>query len=398
MGRDGHDTQLVRPSRHPTDSSIGDAASHARAARPSPVPVFPPTAEALRRQVADCGPAREPLAVLDVVGNGGGQPLTPELRTEMEGRLGADFSHVRVHTDAKAAESAASVSARAYTVGNEIVFGRDSFGPNNREGKHRLAHELIHVQQQWLGPVACADARSGIAVSDPSDHFEREAKAKASQVMSDSPPTTASGVRSSGREASDPLSHWTRPAGRATVQRDQDIGDQDIGLPEFSARQPEHTPEWQAYFQAALQGAHGDPSHRAKDAKAIANVAEMHTRWRSKILARLVDTLPDRQDQLDLQTAFAGTKSFWATSFNTALQVTSGESGSALARVESAAKIADQAVLVIGSVSKDLWRKYMDALKKESVAPAKSAPAKSAPAKSAPAKSAPQPSHAPADR
>ncbi len=65
-----------------------------------------------------------------------------------------------------------------------------------------------------------------------------------------------------------------------------------------------------------------------------------------------------------------------------------------MARVEGAAQIADQAVLVMGNIPKNLWQKYIDAVKeahKAEVAMAKSAPAKSAPGKPAPAKSAPKP-------
>ena len=61
--------------------------------------------------------ARSP--VLDIVGKGRGQALDARLRDEMEAHLGADFSDVRIHTDAEANRSAAAVAARAYTVGNE---------------------------------------------------------------------------------------------------------------------------------------------------------------------------------------------------------------------------------------------------------------------------------------
>src|SRR2546430_4522328 len=52
-----------------------------------------------------------------------GQPLDRETRAFMEPRFGHDFSNVRVHTDAKAAESACAVSALAYTVGADIGVG-----------------------------------------------------------------------------------------------------------------------------------------------------------------------------------------------------------------------------------------------------------------------------------
>lgn len=72
-----------------------------------------------------------------------GAPLAPGPRQDMEQRFGEDFSHVRIHTDAAAARSAAEVGARAYAVGSHIVFGERS-SPSDRR---LLAHELAHVVQ-----------------------------------------------------------------------------------------------------------------------------------------------------------------------------------------------------------------------------------------------------------
>jgi hypothetical protein len=77
-----------------------------------------------------------------------GRPLEPALRQDMEQRFGHDFSRVRVHTGAAAAQSTRDVNAHAYTVGTEIVFGARKFAPESREGKNLLAHELTHVVQQ----------------------------------------------------------------------------------------------------------------------------------------------------------------------------------------------------------------------------------------------------------
>ncbi len=59
-----------------------------------------------------------------------------------------DFSQVRVHSDAKAAESARSVNARAYTVGHDVVFGPGQYAHGTSGGQRLLAHELTHVVQQ----------------------------------------------------------------------------------------------------------------------------------------------------------------------------------------------------------------------------------------------------------
>ena len=121
--------------------------------------------------------------VLDVVGKGGGQALPPEVRTDMESRLGADFSSVRVHTDGRAAASAAAVQARAYTVGEEVVFGSGGLDASSSDGRRTLAHELTHVVQQRSGPVDGTPTGDGISVSDPSDRYERQAEQVATNAM-----------------------------------------------------------------------------------------------------------------------------------------------------------------------------------------------------------------------
>ncbi len=140
----------------------------------------------LQRSVGNAGVTalmeEERSPVHDVVSSGG-RPLEPEVRADMEGRMGHDFSDVRVHDDSAAAASASAVNAHAYTVGSNIVFQRDKYDPSSAEGKTTLAHELTHVVQQRSGPVDGTSAPGGIKVSDPSDRFEREAAANADRVM-----------------------------------------------------------------------------------------------------------------------------------------------------------------------------------------------------------------------
>ncbi|MFE5402596.1 DUF4157 domain-containing protein [Streptomyces sp. NPDC056580] len=106
-----------------------------------------------------------------------GRPLTGPVRNEMESRLGADFSDVRLHTGATARASAAEVGARAYTSGSHVVIGEGG------ADRHTLAHELTHVIQQRKGPVAGTDDGNGLKISDPSDRFEREAEANATRAL-----------------------------------------------------------------------------------------------------------------------------------------------------------------------------------------------------------------------
>ena len=135
--------------------------------------------------------------VHDVISSGG-RPLEPDVRSDMEGRLGADFSDVRVHDDSAAADSAKAVNAHAYTVGSNVVFQRDTYDPSSEAGRTTLAHELTHVMQQRSGPVDGSSAPGGIKVSDPSDRFEREAAANAERVMSTPSPAPATATGDSG--------------------------------------------------------------------------------------------------------------------------------------------------------------------------------------------------------
>jgi hypothetical protein len=155
--------------------------------------------------------ARSP--VHDVLASGGGQPLDTDTRVDMETRMGADFSDVRVHNDAAADSSAKGLGAHAYTVGSNVVFQRDAYDPSSPQGRTTLAHELTHVVQQRSGPVEGTEAPGGIRVSDPSDRFEQEAVANADRVMADPAPAAAAEPVSAPAPASAPAA----PA--ASVQR-----------------------------------------------------------------------------------------------------------------------------------------------------------------------------------
>jgi len=79
---------------------------------------------------------------------GGGRLLAESERAYFEPRFGHDFSQVRMHTDTQAAESAWAVNARAFTVGQDVVFGAGQYAPESSTGQRLMAHELTHVVQQ----------------------------------------------------------------------------------------------------------------------------------------------------------------------------------------------------------------------------------------------------------
>ncbi len=145
----------------------------------------------------DCAKARLPLQrratghdhggdippiVNDVLASPG-RPLDAPTRDFMESRFGHDFGDVRIHDDGPAAESAHTVNAHAYTVGQDIAFASGKYDPHSESGKHLLAHELAHtVQQRGLQRSAV----DGVSLSSGAEYarLEHDADAAASAVMS----------------------------------------------------------------------------------------------------------------------------------------------------------------------------------------------------------------------
>jgi len=79
------------------------------------------------------------------------RPLAPDIRADMEARFHHDFGSVQIHTGPRASSSADAMNAKAYTVGNHIVFADGRYAPWNAAGRLLLAHELAHAVQQRRG-------------------------------------------------------------------------------------------------------------------------------------------------------------------------------------------------------------------------------------------------------
>jgi hypothetical protein len=82
---------------------------------------------------------------------GTGSALPDDVRSRMESGFGRSLADVRVHTDGESAQLNRSVSARAFTTGNDIFFGAGEFDPGTAAGERVLAHEIAHTQQQGGG-------------------------------------------------------------------------------------------------------------------------------------------------------------------------------------------------------------------------------------------------------
>ena len=108
--------------------------------------------------------------VLEVI-KSSGQPLDKETKAFMEPKFKHDFSKVRVHTNAKAAKSARTINALAYTIGHNVVFRDGYYAPNLGIGRQLLAHELTHVIQQQMSGM-----REGTYSLQKSQNAELEAE------------------------------------------------------------------------------------------------------------------------------------------------------------------------------------------------------------------------------
>ena len=109
---------------------------------------------------------------------GRGQPLDRGVASDLSPALGTSLDGVRVHTGEGAAALARAVTARAFTVGNDIYFARGEYRPGTSEGNQLIAHEVAHTIQQRGAPTS-----GPLTVSQPGDALEREADAVAHHAV-----------------------------------------------------------------------------------------------------------------------------------------------------------------------------------------------------------------------
>jgi hypothetical protein len=132
--------------------------------KPAPVSGAPGIQRVVAQPVAETAIA--PASVDHALASAG-EPLDTTIQREMEGRFGFDFSRVRLHTGPAAEQSARDVNARAYTIGNNLVFGPGEFNPRTRQGRRLLAHELTHVVQQSAGEANVVRRQGDFDVEEP---------------------------------------------------------------------------------------------------------------------------------------------------------------------------------------------------------------------------------------
>ncbi|WCB93501.1 hypothetical protein DSM104299_02214 [Baekduia alba] len=108
---------------------------------------------------------------------GRGNRLDGAMAAWSDAALGGRGDHVRVHHDAGAARLASAVSARAFTVRNDVFFGAGEYRPHTALGRKLIAHELTHVAQQRGSAIG-----GSLRVTEPGDAQERDADRVAGEL------------------------------------------------------------------------------------------------------------------------------------------------------------------------------------------------------------------------
>jgi hypothetical protein len=127
---------------------------------------------------------------------GNGQPLEAGLQRSMGQAMGADFSRVKVHTDAQADRLNRSIQARAFTTGQDVFFRQGEYNPGSRGGQELVAHELTHVVQQGGSQVQRSLQQEQIKqviqrrvkITDPLEFNVRDGKPTIGESVLNNPP------------------------------------------------------------------------------------------------------------------------------------------------------------------------------------------------------------------
>ncbi len=176
--------------------------------------------KALMRSSLRPGPSYAPPIVHEVLA-APGERLDATVRLAMQSRLGRDFTQVRLHTGSRAHDAAASVSARAFTVGGDIVFGRGQYAPETTAGASLLTHELAHVAQQG---TQGRPANLVVGPADSPQEHEAEALGK----------TQITSARSALTGTDGAIVH-RQPLSDSEINETEDVPDPDLAVQDGSS-------------------------------------------------------------------------------------------------------------------------------------------------------------------
>jgi hypothetical protein len=129
------------------------------------------------------GEASPDLAAAITSARGSGRPLVTGLQQAMGQAMGADFSGVRVHTDAQADQLNRSIQAKAFTTGQDVFFRQGAYEPGSRGGQELIAHELAHVVQQDTGMPIRRNLNAAQVITDAQEVNPTFNRFKTSSLM-----------------------------------------------------------------------------------------------------------------------------------------------------------------------------------------------------------------------
>ncbi len=225
-----------------------------------------------------------------------------------------DFSGVRVHTDAQAAESAQSLDALAYTVGRDVVFGAGQYAPHTPAGQTLLAHELTHVVQQGAARTSPGAALPLGALDDPLEREARQAAAGILQPARGSGPVSHSGPRVQRQPASSGSAGPTAPPLLPALNLP--ASSVDVGASEAISQENPHLVGIAEAFKSAQSGSPGSmvelSAYLSQSARlSSAREAEERTRLAGRMSAirEVLQSLgvPREQIRVQLPTVYATT-------------------------------------------------------------------------------------------
>ena len=203
-----------------------------------------------------------------------GSTLPSGLQGQFERSLGADLSGVRVHAGERSASAAEAVSARAYTVGQDIHFGRGQYDPSSSDGKHLLAHEVAHTVQQ---SGAAAGPQHKLEVSEPGDVLEGAADSAADAMVRGEPaPSVSSGGSVQRQIQRTPLPPSQRPQTRSAydealvIAKAQGMSDEEARNFLGAAAEADAAERAPAAKKGRARGHHGKPDAKREQAAAEA--------------------------------------------------------------------------------------------------------------------------------
>jgi len=174
-------------------------------------------------------------------GAGGGSALPGGLQGAFEDRLGAGLGQVRVHTGPASQAANAAMGARAFTVGQDVHFGKDQYRPGEREGDRLLAHEVVHTVQQGAGP-AKVQAKTEAESASSGDAAEKEADEVSDDMMISTEEKSSSTSYGFGtRTTKDSTKTTTFEDGKASTTETANTGSASVIDPGYSWNQSTKT-------------------------------------------------------------------------------------------------------------------------------------------------------------